>query len=165
MDEERDTLEPGVTAVEMTADKKSLLDQIKANRDERGEDYLTLDIPTWEGDLRARYRVVDRAEVDKMIRRIRTRANGAPQSGSEADIDFLINACVEVIAYDRENDMEVHVSNGYDAELARTLEQDPDNIRALVGYMFKFNGIALAAHGQKIARWMQDTSKPVEDPQ
>lgn len=169
MTEQEDVLdiEPEETAAGVVS--RSKLDEIKARRDERG-DTLTTGIPSWGGELKARYRVVDRKEIDKMVRRIRTHANGAPGSGAEADTDFLINACVEVVAApidgDYEEDEGDHVSDGYTKGLAEALggPAGSETARGLVAYLFKGNTIAISAHALKVARWMQDTSKVVEDP-
>ena len=176
--EEDPGIEPGTTAPETAADSHSVLDKIKQRRDER-EDILTIDIPSWDGDLKAKYQVLDRSEVEKMIRRVRARSNNGNSSaaGTDADCDFLIKACVGVVAYDADTDTETPVADGYTMTFARLLEPvwpkgyaqegEPikmNNERELVVYLFKWNNIALAAHGQRVARWMQDTSKPVEDP-
>jgi hypothetical protein len=168
---------PGASPAAIAVDHDSVLDRIKQRRDEQDE-FLTIDIPSWDGDLKARYKVLDRDYVEKTIRRIRARANGASTSGVESEADFLIEACVEVVGYDAENDATFHVSDGYTMDLARSLdpkypkghssEGEPiriDNPRELVVYMLKWNGIALAAHAQTVARWMQNLKKPIEDPQ
>lgn len=173
----RTDFEPGATPAALAVDHESVLDRIKKRRDE-AEDFLTIDIPSWDGDLRAKYKVLDRDYVEKMIRRIRARANGAATSGIEAEADFLIEACVEILGYDAENDKEFHVANGYGADLSAALDpkwpqghpQAGQSIqfssdRELVVYMLKWNGIALATHAQTVARWMQDLKKPVTDPQ
>jgi len=169
--------EPGTSAAEIAVDHRSVLDRIKQRRDD-AEDFLTVDIPSWDGDLRAKYKVLPRAEVEKMIRRVRARQNGAPQSGIEAEADFLVESCIEILGYDAETDTEFHVGDGYTLDFARELdprfpkghpqEGDPVPIkdeRELVVYMLKWNGIALAAHAQTVAKWMQDLKKPVTDPQ
>lgn len=170
-------LEPGRTGPEIAGDTKSILDRIKERRDAR-EDKLTTDIPSWGGDLKARYQVLDRNEIDKMVKRIRARAAGNGSSGTDADADFLLKACVGVIAYDLDSDIEEEIAPGYTMELASMLNPKfpkghpqagqpypcPTE-RHLVVYLFGFNNIAMASHAAKVARWMQDTSKPVEDPQ
>jgi hypothetical protein len=176
-DDDQITLQPGQLAPEIAADAQSIIDRIKQRRDAR-EDELTIDIPSWGGDLQARYQVLDRNEIDKMVKRIRARQSGNGSSGTDADADFLIKACVGVTAVDQENDIEEPLTPGYTMDLARLLdpkyprghpqEGQPVDIkieRHLVVYLFGFNNIAMAAHAAKIARWMQDTSRPVEDPQ
>jgi hypothetical protein len=178
-EEEEGTLEPGVDAVVIAADAQSILDRATKRRDEQ-EDYQIFDIPTWEGDLKAKYKIVDRGELEKMVQRIRKRSRGSSNgsnSGVEADADFLIKACIGIIAYDADADFEVTISPGYTMELAsmfkpvwpkgHPLEGETFAIkttRELVIYLFKWNGIALATHGAKVARWMQDPTRLAEDP-
>lgn len=173
-------LEEGLAA-DHAAGSDSLLERITKKRAQL-EDVLTIDIPSWDGDLRAKYKLQDRREIEKMVRRIRARATKETmdQEGINADLDFLIKACVGVVAYDVEEDQEVPLTNGYTMELVDILkpvypknhpkEGEPVEIngqRELVAYMLGWNNIALATHGQAVARWMQDTSKkPVgADPQ
>lgn len=158
-------IEPGADAADAAAGK-SILDKISARRDERlREEVLTLDIPSWDGELRAKYRVVDRVELEAMIRKIRQRSRqpGSGDQASDADADFLVKACVGVVAYDSDTDDTARVSDGYDKTLAEMLGLPTERARELVVYLFKGNGIALAAHAMKVAKWMQDTSKPVDD--
>lgn len=168
---------PGASPAAIASDHESVLDRIKKRRDEQDE-FLTIDIPSWDGDLKAKYKVLDRDYVEKTIRKIRARANGVSTSGVESEADFLIQACVEVVGYDADTDDTFHVADGYTMDLARALdpkypkghvqEGEPvkiSNERELVVYMLKWNGIALAAHAQAVARWMQNLKKPVEDPQ
>lgn len=184
-------LEPGA-AVAQAADSASILDKIKRRRDER-DDEVDIPIPSWDDELLARYRVIDRAEIDRMVRSIRIRqarnGNGkgrgqAPVADSEPDANFLIKACIGVIAVDLDTGTEEQVATGLNMELAARLgDPDPDAIgtflikseagevlyristpQELVAYLVKGNTISLAAHAQKVARWMQDTSKSVEDP-
>lgn len=160
-------IEPGVSAAEEAGEVQSVLDRVRARRNE-GDDVLTIDIPSWDGGLRAKYRVLDKDDIDKMVRRIRARQSGqGKQSGLDADLDFLIKACIGIEAYDVENDETETLTNGYTKSLIHLLGKDDEmnHERQLVAYLFKGNTIAIAAHGMKVARWMQDTSKPVEDPQ
>lgn len=171
-------LEPGQLGAEIAGDTKSILTRIKERRDAR-DDELTLDIPSWGGDLRAKYKVLDRSEIDKMVKRIRARQTGnGGSTGTDADADFLIKACVGVIAYDVDTDTEEQISDGYTLALRDLLEpkyprghpQEGQDYpcpteRHLVVYLLGLNNIAMASHAAKVARWMQDTSRPVEDPQ
>lgn len=174
-------LEEG-SAVDIAADAESLLDGIRKRKSER-ENVLTIDIPSWDGDLKAKYQLLDRRDIEKMVKRIRARMReqGGTNVGSEADLDFLIKACVGVVAWDderEEGEEEVPLTNGYTMELVSILkptypkdhpqagEEVPiNNQRELVAYMIGWNNIALATHGQAVARWMQDTSKQPGDPQ
>lgn len=178
MDEnDNQDFEPGASPAAIATGHDSVLDRITKRRDEQDE-YLTIDIPSWDGDLQAKYKVLPRDYVEKTIRKIRARANGASASGVESEADFLIAACVEVVGYNVDTDETFHIADGYTMDLARDLnpkypkghaqEGEPvkiNNEKELVVYMLKWNGIALAAHAQAVARWMQNLKKPIEDPQ
>lgn len=168
-------VEPGSSGPEELS--QSALDRIVRRRQERS-DILEIDIPSWDGDLIACYQVLGRQDLERMIRTIRARARDqkGTATGGDADLDFLIKACVEVKGYDQESDQKFHISDGYDMDLAGKItlydefenEIEVKNPRQLVACMLgkKDSSIALAAHSVKVARWMQDTSKnPIEDPQ
>lgn len=170
-------LEPDTPAATVAAGGGSVLDRVKKRR--AREDKIWIDIPSWGGALKARYEVLDRDEVERMIRRAQARHKHRdqdkphPRSDSTPDLDFLIKACIGVKAYDEETDEEEIIATGYTMDLVPKLDpRDGDgepievrDQRTLVAYLTRFNGIALAAHAQKVARWMQDTGKPAEDPQ
>lgn len=167
-------LNPDASAADVAGGGGSVLDRVKKRRTNT-VDTLWLDIPSWGGDMRAEYQVLDPDEVQKMIRRVQARQRKGEDKryDSTPDLDFLIKACINVKAIDPETDEEQHLTKGFVMELVEMLDpkdQDENPIeikdpRGLVAYLVKYNGIALAAHAQKIARWMQDTAKPVEDPQ
>lgn len=178
-DEDDRAMEPGLSAGEVANDTQSVIDRIKGRRAAR-PDEETFDIPSWGGDLKARYKVLDRPEIEKMIKRARAAAEGnGSGSGTAADADFLIKACTGVVAIDPEDGETEHLlAPGYEMSLANVLEPmypeghpqagQPVEIkdqRQLVIYLLRWNGIALAAHGQQVARWMQTMKKPIEDPQ
>jgi hypothetical protein len=154
--------------------KKSVLDRVKERRSS-SPDLEWFDIPSWGGELKAQLQVLDRSEIDKMVDRIRRRQNGrGVQSGVDADLDFLIKATIGVKAVDYDNDEEQVLTSGFNEELAAMLDPqdehgnavDVSTARKLLLYLVKFNTIALASWSAKAARWMQDTSKRVdEDPQ
>ena len=161
-------IEPGLHAAEEAAGSRSMLDRIKARREKRGDISDPIDIPSWGGELRACYQVIAKEELEAMVRRIRARQTGQGKAGDvTADLDFLIKSCCEVQAQDAETGEEASLTNGYTMQLAELLGEPDgtDTARGLVLYLFKGNGIAVSAHAMKVARWMQDTSKSIEDPQ
>lgn len=171
MSSESDNHAPdGTPAAEVAVGANSILERIQRRRDEVS-DTIKIDIPSWGGDLQAEYKVVHRIELEKMVKRIQkatSSAKGQQIDLSKGDADFLVKACVGVYAYDSETDEEVRVADGYELGLSKRLGDPPgtETIHGLVMYLFKFNGIAVASHAIKVARWMQDTSRvPVDDPQ
>lgn len=162
-------VEPGLDALTATRGR-SLLDRIKSRRSET-DDTLRLPVPSWNGELIAEYKVLDRTDIENMVKRIRARQSGqagvkAKPDSVGADCDFLIKACGGIIAHDNETDEEEVLTNGFNSELTALLG-NPDGVetaRDLVLYLLKNNTVALASHSMKVARWMEDTSKPVDDP-
>lgn len=167
-------LDPDSSTATIAAGGGSVLDRVKKRRTNKAAE-VWLDIPSWGGEMKAQYQVLDRDEVEKMIRRVQARQRQGDQrkSDSTPDLDFLIKACIGVKAFDMETEEEQILATGYSMELVPLLDprdEDENPIvvkdqRGLVAYLMKYNGIALAAHAQKVARWMQDTGKSVEDPQ
>lgn len=162
-------VEPGRSAAEQASGAgSSVLDRVKQRRAERLADEPTLfNIAGWEGELKAGYRVVERRELDKMIRGLRKRhgSNGTVQSQlTNADIDFLATACNTVVAHDSETDERQEVSDGFNQVLADALGRpELDSARKLISHLFadadgNVNTIAIAAHAMRVANWMQDTT-------
>jgi hypothetical protein len=160
-DDVPDTLDPR-PAVEVVTGT-SILDGIRQRREERvADESVTLSLPTWDGELKAKYKVLERSEVEKIMR---VRKGGKnPAAGAMMDADFMIKACVGIIAHDNETGETEIIGTGYNPDLANLLgnPQGTDTARGLVFYLVKNNGIALAAHVQKLAKWMMDTSQEPE---
>lgn len=158
--------------VEEGADTSSLLGRIKEQREERLKDEsLTLPIPTWGGDLLARYRVMDRKEMMSLARRVREiqRKTGNADAAT-GDTDFILKACECVLVKDPESgeikeldDPQTGMLVGYDQRLAQALGLEVEKARDVLLHLFNNNAVAIGAHALKIARWMQDTSREVDD--
>lgn len=165
-------IEPGLSGAEVANGSGSILDKIKRRKEAR-TDELTIDLPSWDGDLKAVYQLLDRREIEKMAQRIRAaHVAGKKPDGTTADIDFLIKSCIGIIAYDVEEDIDERIADGFDMSLVQKLDPKdkygkPVEItdqRQLVAYLTGWNNVALGYHAQKVGRWMQDTSKHPEDP-
>jgi hypothetical protein len=156
-----------VSAAEVASSANgSLLGRIKAARDIRvANESLTLPIPTWGGDLVARYRVVDRSQLEELAKRARQGKN----TDSGADINFLARACEGVLMRDPDTGAIEPVLNGhgvqvrFDHDLAALLGVEAESATDVVLYLFKSNAVAIASHAMKIATWMQDTSQEIDE--
>src|ERR1700754_4088293 len=107
MNEFERTAGPETTATE-EAKGISLLRRAAIAREKRVHS-LFLDVPSWEGDLIAEYQVVNRPRLETMARKITAEARGAGSESSartSADIDFILEACVGLYAYDPEGSTE-----------------------------------------------------------
>lgn len=166
---------------------QSILDRAKARRAGRDLDHEWFDIPSWDGELKGRYKVLERDDVERMVRSVKMRnvsngkGNQAGQSnrgaGAESDLDFIVKACVNLKVHDNETEEEKELCISYsDIDSIKELFDDPDHAelhsavesirspREAVAFLMGYNGIAIASHAAKLARWMQDTSKE-SDPQ
>lgn len=158
----------------------SLLQEAEQRRAKR-QHHLFLDIPTWDGDLVAEYRVVGKPELKVMAERaLRRQRNGAESDPAQNDIDLILTACVGLHAFDRETGERVPIEDeaghvGYDritailgrdeittaADAVRYLMADRDDEGGWVE-----NVVAISMHGDRIGRWMRDTSRkggPLEE--
>src|SRR5688500_18010026 len=83
----------------------SLLRKAAARREERVH-ALFLDVPSWDGDIIAEYQVVNRPRLETMARKISAESKGGNESSlrTAADIDFIVEACVGLYAYNPEGD-------------------------------------------------------------
>lgn len=162
----------------------SLLRQAAARRTERVH-ALFLDVPSWDGDLIAEYQVVNRPKLEAMARKISAEAKGGNESSARtaADIDFIVEACVGLYAYDPEGDSEQSRRVPIDDEIGkinynrfgptlvaiaapeRGVTTVPRSVRDTVLRTFAKEGedpsVPISAHAMTIARWMRDPSKPV----
>lgn len=148
--------------------------RLAQSRDERVQDiHLDMPIPTWDGDLVARFDVLDRDEVEKFANRRRS---------SEGDLDFIIKATREL--YMRDSD---HQANGakrhefndeyvrieteegasvrWDTSLAEFLQKPEDlkTSREVLLFCVKNNTLAIGGLAGKLIMWMQNTDAEIAD--
>lgn len=141
----------------------SQLERIKARRAERlADETVLLPIPTWQGDLVARYGVIESKELRKLMRRIE-KSEGA--LGDNADL--LVKACRGIQLRDENDDLQEIVGPDggpvtFDATLAEKLGIDAGSQVEVVLHVIGRNPLAVGAHASTVIKWMQDTSKPVD---
>src|SRR6188508_3338917 len=168
MDETENTLE------EVTNGKPpslTILDDA-VNRRAKREHNLFLDVPSWDGDLIAEYRVPDPDDLRKLAERVVRRArNGDQEKPGSADIDLIIAACVGLYVIDPDSGSRVAVEDsfghvGYN-RIATVLGKD-DEIKSnadAVRYLMAERGdkdgtwveniVAMSMHANAIQRWMR----------
>lgn len=156
-----------------------------AERRENRVHNLFLDVPSWDGDVIAEYSVVNRPKLESMARKISAESKGGNESSlrTAADIDFILEACVGLYAYDPEGETEesrrvpimddlgkVPYNRFGDilvkiAGEGRTVKAAPRSAREVVLKMFAKDqedpSVPISAHAMIIARWMRDPSKPM----
>lgn len=145
----------------------SLIEQINARRAERLQDEtLRLAIPTWDGEVMAKYRVLEIEDVEKLQRTRQMEKD--KRKAKKVDSDFISKACVGVFAvtgYDDDGEPILErISRGFDKALAEALGKTGlETSRQVIDHMFNGNDIAISAHALRIGNWMQDTSQNVGD--
>lgn len=140
----------------------STLGRLRAERDARlADQHLDLPVPSWNGRLVARYRLVSGDEM----RRLTQRVGGGDRT---VDARFLLLACEQVLMMLEDDGQLVGLQHddgrpmGFDVELGALLGQSFERAAALLFYLFGDNEIAVSAQAFKVASWMQDTSQGVE---
>jgi hypothetical protein len=184
------TIEPDRDAAE-TLEGTSVLQRAQKRRLARDLGGGWHDLPSWGGEMQCYYQVLQKEDVEDMIRRARARAatkkgqkgNAAgvkvDAGANDSDLDFIIKAGVRFKAIDmgtlEEQMLELtyrdvdswkqmlHNPNPEDAdeEEAQRLLEAVTHPREMVAYLMGNNSIAIASHAGMLANWMQDTSKEV----
>lgn len=159
----------------------SLLQRAAAARDERyakGE-HVTLPVPTWRDDrdrptLYARYRVLKEEEIEGQMR------DGMNTGAAAANADFLIKACIGVLAPGDDGQLVRIEKHGrpvrFDGDLAEMLSIETDRARDVVYYLFTPrdeenpnawrttpNTVAVVRLAVKVWDWMEDTSRQLDE--
>jgi hypothetical protein len=154
-----------------------------AQRREKRVHAAFLDVPSWDGDLIAEYRVVNRPKLEQMARKISAESKGGNEANlrTGADIDFIVEACVGLYALDPEGATEEERRVPLTDELGkidytrfgdvllriagegRTVTHVPRTAREVVLKAFAKDNedptVPISAHAMVIARWMRDPSK------
>lgn len=145
--------------------------KITSAREERVKDlHLDYEVPTWDGDFVARFRVLDRKSMEKF---------GTRKRSSEVDQDFIIRAldCLYVRDPDKtqagermpENDDYVRVEKDgvvvkFDQTLAEMLRvEGVTEARQVVLHVFDNNAIAMGGLVMRLIKWMQNTDADVSE--
>lgn len=156
---------------------QGLLKKTATKRAERVKDlHLDLPIPTWDGDLVARFGILPRREVEAFSEKRRS---------LDADMDFLITATHCLYARDpdhtsegermEENDdyVRVEAEDGralkFEQSLGEALgmkvaeENGTIRGRTVVMYCFKDNAIAIGGFVARVVTWMQNTDAEIAE--
>jgi hypothetical protein len=165
--------------IEETSQAVNLLQKAQERRQKR-ETHLYLDVPTWDGDLIAEYRILDPDEMrlvaDATAARIR---QGNAEPGSN-DMGLLNAMCVGLHVFDREDNKRVPILDEFGivnyTRIAKFLGKDHilktanDAIKYLMSERdpddedkYIVNLVAISLHANSVQRWMRDTSKRTVD--
>jgi hypothetical protein len=152
----------------------SLLKEAAKRRSDR-EHTLFLDVPSWDGDLVAEYRVVPPNELRKVAEVSMRRArNGGANEPAANDVALIVSACVGLYMKNPETDERVPIEDefGHVAynRIATVLgkedeiKSNADAVRYLMAERDQNGGwvenvMAMSIHANTIGRWMRDPSK------
>lgn len=145
----------------------SLLADIRARREERlADERLDLPIPTWGGELVARYQVPDPSALARQTQ-ARRAAGSDVEAASSANADFLIDCVAQVLARTENGRLEALMTPQgtavrFDQPLADLLGVEVENAREVVAHLFASNPIAIGTQASTVLTWLQDTSQEVE---
>jgi hypothetical protein len=161
------------TALE-SARSLSLLQEAEQRRGAR-EHSLFLDVPTWNGDLIAEYRVVPPEKLQKIAQSAvrQARNNGAEVEPGLTDMLLIVTACVGLYMRDPDTGERVPIEDEfghvrYDRIAGLLGKDDIESNREAVKYLmserepdgsYTHNIVAISVHADKISRWMRDPSK------
>lgn len=157
------------------AQSLSLLQDAQKRRQER-EHTLFLDVPSWNGDLVAEYRVVPPKALKQVAEAAmrRTRNNGEPEPAAN-DVAMIAAACVGLYMKHPETGERVAIEDefghvGFD-RIAKMLgkEEELSSQAQVVRYLMAERGdndgewvenvMAMSLHANAIGRWMKDPSR------
>lgn len=164
--------EPG-SAPEV-ARSESLLERAANKRKKRAK-HLFLDVPSWDSDMVAEYRVLEQKELDGIAERQARRLRGGDNDSQQADLELIAMACVGLHMIDPESGDRLPIEDdfghvGYNRiatklDMEEELDSNAQVIRYLTGERseddsgWKTNPTAITMHANAIARWMRDPSK------
>lgn len=145
-------------------DTTSRLQQLKQRREATLDATLTIELPSWEGNLLAEFRVLGETERSKIERR---QARRAAETLTPLHLDLIATACVRLHVRDENGTAEPLVHAGqdvrFDAALAALMGWDKADTEAqIVMECFGHNTVAVRAMADRVASWMQDP-RPATD--
>ena len=161
---------------------KSLLEQARAKRSKR-ESHLFIDVPSWDGDLVAEYRVLGSKELEVIAENAGRRIRSGEHDPVHSELDLIAKANVGLYTIDPESGDRVSLEDehglvGYN-RIAQMLgiDNDPeikpkvDSVVKAIKYLtgerkedgepgeWQENPTAITQHANRIGRWMRDPSK------
>lgn len=160
--------------IEENSQATNLLRQAQERRQKR-ETHLFLDVPTWDGDLIAEYRILDPDEMRRVAEQTAARMRNGAEPGSN-DIGLISAMCVGLHVLDRETGDRIPITDGFGhvnyARIATYLGKDhilrttSDAIKYLMSERdpddedkYIVNLVAISLHANTVQRWMRDPSK------
>jgi hypothetical protein len=152
----------------------SLLEQARKRREER-ESHLFVDVPSWEGELVAEYRILNPDELDAIADNAARKIKSGERDSVFADLDLIAKANVALYMRDPDSGDRVPLEDelgkiGFGrAAQVLGLQEELNTVVKTIKYMmgerrddgsgWQVNPTAITMHANRIARWMRDPSK------
>lgn len=157
---------PGAGAV-------SLFDGLREkHREIAARKTIDIPIPGYDGDLVARYRVLDvTSEMSGIAKRVAREFTNTMEAQLWATVDGMIVACEGIFASDKGGNLHpLSEATGsdtpvkYDMQLAQFMGfTGVGSAREVVMELFGHNEVAMLDHGSQLSRWMSNTSRRVNE--
>jgi len=163
------------------AQSLSILRKSAEKRRQR-ENHLFLDVPSWDGELIAEYRILPPDQLKEMVLRMASTVQKQASNGSETigsgDIQVISSACVGLCVRDPESGDRIPIMDefgrvGYDRigtflDAPASIQSQAEMIKYVMSEKeedgsYTVNVIAIGIHANSIAKWMRDPSKRSED--
>jgi hypothetical protein len=158
-----------------TASAASTLLQKAQERRQKRESTLFLDVPTWDGDLIAEYRILGPDEMKAFSTKALARARNGAEPGAN-DMALIAAMCVGLYVMDPDTSKREPITDefghvGYNRIASflgkeHVIDSQAEAIKYLMSERDKndpdkyvVNLIAINLHAASIQRWMRDTSK------
>lgn len=151
----------------------SILQKAQKERAKR-ETHLFLDVPSWNGDLVAEYRIIDKKILDDMGKRNAALIRSGKFDKVKADIELILKAAVGLWVLDPKSGNRVQLTDefgqvSYDRIALVLGRPEIESASEAVRYVMAERGndddswventVAMGLHAQSITKWMKDPSK------
>lgn len=146
---------------------ESISDRLRKRRQEVAEaTTIDVDIPGYDGELFARYRRMNSKQLNKIVTQATKIHKDRAEAATWATCAMLADACEEFfLRIEERGEVPVREIVGidtpvrYDQDLAELLGfkgdlPDPPTATSVVLGVFVGNDMAMAAHSQRLSRWM-----------
>jgi hypothetical protein len=152
-------------------EQRTIMDRLRAQRDAQTQDVTCfITVPGYKGLMKAEYSVLDSTEMTMIGRKIQRQYKDDGDRQINAIMDILIRANQGLYYVEEDNSL-THIDPDNsgdpltygDPRTAEYFGFDSETARGSLLGVFQFNEMSLLAHGLKLNRWYEDTSKDVDE--
>jgi hypothetical protein len=152
--------------------QRNIMDQLRAVRDEQTAGVTCyIAVPGYRGQLKAEYGVLPTKEMSNMGRKVERQFKDAADRQLNGLIDILISACEGLFYVEEDGSLTALDPDNSGVPLTYTDNRTADffklgevtSARGCLMGVFLNNEPSILAHGLKLSRWYEDTSKEVDE--